>query len=187
MKVRGLIHSRSFWVVGVAVAALLVYLALAVFGVQTLLYDEEVNEDFAVSLPAEDQLPSEGGAATTSEDAAESASAPVRVSSGEFHPVAHYGTGEAYVYRLEDGSHALRLENLDIFNGPALYLYAVAADDANDSDTVLKAGFLDLGPLKGNQGNQTYELPDGFDPARYRAISVWCERFSVNFATAPLL
>ena len=186
MKVRGLIHSRSFWVVGVAVAALLVYLALAVFGVQTLLYDEEVNEDFAVSLPAEDQLPSEGGAAATSEDAAESTSAPVRVSSGEFHPVAHYGTGEAYVYRLEDGSHALRLENLDIFNSPTLYLYAVAADDANDSDTILDAGFLDLGPLKGNQGNQTYELPAGFDPTRYRAISVWCERFSVNFATAPL-
>ncbi len=67
-----------------------------------------------------------------------------------------------------------------------LYVYAVAADDANDSDTVLEAGFLGLGPLKGNQGNQTYELPVDFDPAKYRAISVWCERFSVNFATVPL-
>jgi hypothetical protein len=173
-------------VIGVAVAALLLYLTFAVFGLQTLFYDEEVNEDFAVSLPTEDQFPSEAGAPTTSEDAVESNSAPVRVSSGEFHAVAHPGTGDAYVYRLEDGSHALRLENLDIFNGPALYLYAVAADDANDSDTVLEAGFLDLGPLKGNQGNQTYELPAGFDPAKYRAISVWCERFAVNFATAPL-
>jgi hypothetical protein len=187
MKVRGLVHSRPFWLIGAAVAALLLYLALAVFGVQTLFYDEEVNEDFAVGLPREDQLPSEDGTPTTLEDAVESASAPVWVSSGELHAVAHPGTGNAYVYRLEDGSHALRLENLDIFNGPALYIYAVAADDANDSDTVLEAGFLDLGPLKGNQGNQTYALPDGFDSARYRAISIWCERFSVNFATAPLL
>jgi hypothetical protein len=187
MKVRALIHRRSFWLIGAAVAALLLYLAFAVFGVQTLLYDEEVNEDFAFDLPSEDQLPSKGGDPTTSEDAVESAFAPVLVSAGEFHMVAHPGTGDAYVYRLEDGSHVLRLENLDIFNGPALCVYAVAADDTNDSDTVLKAGFLDLGPLKGNQGNQTYELPDGFDPARYRAISVWCERFSVNFATAPLL
>ena len=167
-------------------AALLLYLAFAMFGVQTLFYDEEVNEDFAVSLPTEDQLPSEAGDPATSEDAVESDPVPVRVSSGEFHAVAHPGTGDAYVYRLEDGSHALRLENLDIFNGPALYVYAVAADDANDSGTVLEAGFLDLGPLKGNQGNQTYELPADFDPARYRAICVWCERFSVNFATAPL-
>ncbi len=91
------------------------------------------------------------------------------------------------MYRLEDGSQVLRLENLDIFNGPALYVYAVAAYDANDSDTVLDAGFINLGPLKGNRGNQTYELPTGFDPAKYRSISVWCQRFSVNFATAPLL
>jgi hypothetical protein len=186
MKVRGLVHSRSLGVIGTALAALLLYVAFAVFGVQTLFYDEEVNEDFAVSLLMEDQLPTEDRAPTTSEDAVESGSVPVRVSSGEFHAVVHPGTGDAHVYRLEDGSHALRLENLDIFNGPALYVYAVAADDANDSDTVLKAGFLDLGPLKGNQGNQTYQLPVGFDPAKYRAISVWCERFSVNFATAPL-
>ncbi len=172
--------------IGAAVTALLLYLAFAVFGVQTLLYDEEVNEDFAVNLPTEDQLPSEAGDPATSEVAVESASVQARVSSGEFHAVAHSGTGDAYVYRLADGSHALRLENLDIFNGPALYVYAVAADDANDSDTVLEAGFLDLGPLKGNQGNQTYELPAGFDPAKYRAVSIWCERFAVNFATAPL-
>ncbi len=187
MKVRALIHGRSFRLLGAAVVALLLYLALAVFGVQTLLYDEEVNEDFAVGLPSEDQLPSEGGDPTASSEAVESAFAPVLVSSGRFHAVAHPGTGDAYVYHLEDGSRVLRLENLDIFNGPALCVYAVAADDVNDSDTVLEAGFLDLGPLKGNQGNQTYALPDGFDPARYRAISIWCERFSVNFATAPLL
>jgi hypothetical protein len=186
MKIRGVVHSRLFWLIGTAVAALLLYPALAVFGVQTLFYDEEFNEEFAVGLPTEDQLSSEDGGPIPSKDAVESASTPVLVASGEFHAVAHPGTGDAYVYRLEDGSHALRLENLDIFNGPALYVYAVAADDANDSDTVLEAGFLDLGPLKGNRGNQTYELPSDFDPANYRAISVWCERFSVNFATAPL-
>jgi Electron transfer DM13 len=144
-------------------AALFVYLALGVFGVQTLFYDTEVNESFG-SAPGDRSV----------------------VSSGEFHAVAHPGRGEAAVYRLGDGSHVLRLENLDIFNGPALYVYAVAADDANNSETVLEADSLNLGPLKGNRGNQTYELPAGFDPEKYRSISIWCERFSVNFATAPL-
>lgn len=186
--VRKLVRSKWFWATGTAVAALLLYLAFAVFGVQTLFYDKEINEDLTTAAPVvEEQAAREGAAYTPSEDVAVPASAPVRVSSGEFHAVAHPGTGDAIVYRLEDGSQVLRLENLDIFNGPALYVYAVAADDANDSDTVLDAGFINLGPLKGNRGNQTYELPTGFDPAKYRSISVWCQRFSVNFATAPLL
>jgi len=147
-----------------APVALILYLAFAVFGVHTLFYDEVVNEDFS---------------AVADRTAGERAS-------GEFHAVAHPGAGQATVYRLRDGSYTLRLENLDIFNGPDLYVYAIAAGDATDDEMVLESGFLNLGRLKGNQGNQTYALPDGFDPERHRAISVWCRRFSVNFATAPL-
>ena len=172
-----LVRSRLFWLIGVVVAALVLYLALAVFGVLTLFYDREVNEEFAANTPA-------GSEQEPRED--EPSGDPVPVSSGEFHAVAHPGTGDAIVYRLEDGSHVLRLENLDIFNGPDLYVYAVAARDANDSPTVTEAGFLNLGRLKGNQGNQTYELPAAFDPEKHRSISIWCRRFSVNFATAPL-
>jgi len=179
MVIRRLTHSRLFWVVGAFLTAVLVYLAVGVFGVQTLFYDTEVNEDFAATPPAsEEQGPSQ--------TAASAPRGPVVVSSGRFHPVAHPGTGDAIVYRLEDGTHVLRLENLDIFNGPALYVYAVAAKDASDGKTVLDAGFLNLGPLKGNKGNQTYELPADFDSNKHRSISIWCQRFSVNFATAPL-
>ncbi len=178
---RRLMNSRFFWVVGVAGMALLFYLAFAVFGVQALFYDREINEDFVAIAPvAEEQTRPESTSPTTSEQAT-----PVWISSGEFHTVTHPGTGNAIVYRREDGYYVLRLENLDIFNGAALYGYAVAAGDANDNATVLDAGFLNVGPLKGNQGNQTYELPAGFDPEKHRSISVWCQRFSVNFATAP--
>jgi hypothetical protein len=179
MVIRRLTRSRFFWVVGALLTAVLVYLAVGVFGVQTLFYDTEVNEDFAAtSSTSEGQGPSQAAESTPRD--------PVVVSSGRFHAVAHPGTGDAIVYRLGDGSYVLRLENLDIFNGPALYVYAVAAEDANDNETVLNTSVLDLGPLKGNKGNQTYELPAGFNPEKYRAISVWCRRFSVNFATAPL-
>ena len=167
--------------VGAVVVALLLYLAFAVFGVQTLFYDEEVNEDFGAAAPASEDQTHPRTAATEPAPAG-----PVRVSGGEFHAVVHPGTGDAVVYRQDDGSYVLRLENLDIFNGPDLYVYAVAANDANDSDTVLNSGFLNLGPLKGNRGNQTYELPADFDPEKHRSISVWCQRFSVNFATAPM-
>lgn len=179
--VRRLARSRLFWLMDAPAAMIALYLAFAVFGVQTLFYDKKVDEDFAAGAPAakKQQLGENAASALR-------AAAPIRVSGGEFHAVAHPGSGDAIVYRLEDGSHVLRLENLDVFNGPALYVYAVAADGANDSATSLEADFLNLGPLKGNKGNQTYTLPGGFDPAKYRSISIWCERFSVNFATAPL-
>jgi electron transfer DM13 len=63
----------------------------------------------------------------------------------------------------------------------------VAASDARDNDTVTKAGFIDIGSLKGNIGDQNYDLPANTDMAKYRAITIWCKRFSVNFGTAPLM
>jgi electron transfer DM13 len=176
---KSLWRNPAFWAIAVFLVALGLVLAFGVFGIQTLFYDTEVNEDFGAPAPASvEQGSRRADSAATSN--------PVVISSGKFHSVAHPGKGEAIVYRLEGGSRVLRLENLNIFNGPALYVYAVDAPDANDNETVEEAGFLNLGPLKGNQGNQTYALPAQFDPEKHRSISVWCKRFSVNFATAPL-
>ena len=130
------------------------------------------------------QTVSEGFPATTK--ASTTSAAPVALAAGQFHKVAHDGRGTATVYRLPDGKRTLRLTNFETSNGPALHLYLVAAQDAADSDTVKTAGFLDLGDLKGNQGDQNYDLPANADLAKYQAVTVWCQRFSVNFATAPL-
>jgi hypothetical protein len=62
----------------------------------------------------------------------------------------------------------------------------VAADDATDNASVLHAGFIDLGPIKGNIGDQNYALGPDVDLSKYRTVSVWCKRFSVNFGAAPL-
>ena len=98
MVVGQLARSKLLWVIGILLVILLAYLALGIFGVQTLFYDTKVNEEFALNPPA-----SEGQESSR-------ATNPAIVSSGEFHAVAHEGTGDAIVYRLEDGSHVLRLE-----------------------------------------------------------------------------
>jgi hypothetical protein len=183
-----LVRRRLFWVIATFSTAVLLYLAFAVFGVQALFVNKEVNEEFAVTTPATEETaaPQEGTMNDEEQSASAEPAAPVRISSGRFHPVTHEGEGDAIVYRLEDGSYVLRLENFDVFNGPDLYVYAVAAGDANDAESVLDAGFVNVGRLKGNRGNQTYALPAGFDPQKHQAISIWCRRFTVNFATAPL-
>jgi hypothetical protein len=53
-----------------------------------------------------------------------------------------------------------------------------------DGKNVLR--FSTFETSNGPIGDQNYELPAGVDLSKYRAVTVWCKRFGVNFATAPL-
>ena len=57
----------------------------------------------------------------------------------------------------------LRLTSFSTSNGPDVHVYMVAADDAKDVATVQHAGFIDLGVLKGNIGDQNYKLGSDLD------------------------
>jgi electron transfer DM13 len=115
------------------------------------------------------------------------AAASSKLASGEFRSGAHETKGNAAVFQLADGKKTLRLTQFTTSNGPDLHVYLVAADDIKDSEMVTKAGFVDLGSLKGNIGDQNYDLPANTDLGKYRAVTIWCKRFSVNFGTAPLM
>jgi hypothetical protein len=152
---------------------IVVVLAVAIFAIagwyafrpERLFINQKVNEQFPTAAAA----------------------ASNKLASGQFHSGAHETKGMAAVFQLADGKKTLRLTDFATSNGPALHVYLVAADDATDSDTVKKAGFVDLGPLKGNIGDQNYDLPADTDLTKYRAVTIWCQRFSVNFGTAPLM
>ena len=117
---------------------------------------------------------------------AQGATAPMIVLSGRFHSVAHETKGNASVHDLGGGSRVLRLTDFATSNGPDVRVYLIAAGDASDNATVTKSGYLELGKLKGNEGDQNYEIPAGTDLTKYHAVTIWCYRFNVNFATAPL-
>lgn len=106
--------------------------------------------------------------------------------SGRFHDGAHKTQGNATVYQLPDGKRTLRLSDFETSNGPDVHVYLIAAPDAKDNATVTNAGFIDLGSIKGNKGDQNYELASNIDLSKYHAVTIWCKRFSVNFGTAPL-
>jgi hypothetical protein len=161
------------WYIGAGVFAALV-LGWALFRPELLFVDARANE----SLPGATSAPAAPIAAPDVK--------PAVLAKGEFHAAAHEGKGTATVHRLEDGKRILRFTDFKTSNGPALKVYLVAADDAADNATVTKAGFIDLGALKGNVGDQNYEIPADVDLGKYRAATVWCSRFGVNFATAPL-
>lgn len=115
------------------------------------------------------------------------AAEPVALAVGQFHSVSHETMGRASILELPGGKRVLRLTEFATSNGPDVQIYLVAAPDAGDNETVTRAGFLNVGAMKGNQGDQNYELPDDIDLSKYQAVTVWCRRFGVNFGTAPLM
>jgi hypothetical protein len=109
------------------------------------------------------------------------------LASGRFYSILHPTEGVATIYQMGDGTRVLRFTNFKTSNGPDVHVYLVAAEDAKDVATVQRAGFIDLGVIKGNIGDQNYTLNNDVDLAKYRAVSIWCKRFSVNFGAAPLM
>jgi hypothetical protein len=161
---------RRNWIVGfVVVGAVGWYL----FRPELLFVHKRVNE----TLP---------GAAAAEGRAGFGAAVPTSLLTGSFYPVAHETKGSATVHQLPDGKRVLRLTNFETSNGPDVRVYLIAAPDAPDNETVTKAGFVELGKLKGTEGDQNYDVPAGLDLGKYRAVTIWCKRFSVNFGTAPL-
>ena len=106
--------------------------------------------------------------------------------SGRFYSILHPTEGVATVYHMGDGTRVLRFTSFSTSNGPDVHVYMVAADDAKDVATVEQAAFVDLGAIKGNIGDQNYTLGSELDLAKYRSVSIWCKRFSVNFGAAAL-
>lgn len=107
---------------------------------------------------------------------------------GAFHGNVHKTSGRATVYQEEDGKLVLRLTNFKTSNGPDVHVILVAAKDAPDDANFLKSGTerVELGSLKGNEGDQNYDIPRGTDLSKFQTVSIYCERFNANFGAAPL-
>lgn len=148
----------------------------------------EVNETLpteAVSVATEPAATAAAEAQAT-EAIAVPGSNPTLVSEGAFYNIAHVGSGTAGVYQLADGSQILRLENFQVENGPDLYVYLVPVDPVPNSTGSDIPGSVSLGRLKGNIGDQNYEIPAGLDLSQYKSVVIWCQAFAVPFSAAPL-
>src|SRR5271169_7260841 len=107
---------------------------------------------------------------------------------GKFHGKVHATSGRATVYQESDGKLVLRLTNFKTSNGPDVHVILIAAKDADDNANFLNSSTerVELGSLKGNEGDQNYEIPGNTDLSKFRTVSIYCERFNANFGAAPL-
>ncbi|WP_405091146.1 DM13 domain-containing protein [Micromonospora sp. NBC_01392] len=177
----------------IAVAVLVVGAATALYWFQPwkLVTDTEVHEELvAVPSGVPSVVPSTGSAGP-SRPATQSPTpaGPVLLGGGEFVSHEHDTRGAARIVRTADGRHRLELVGLDTSNGPDLQVWL--------TDQPVRTGpsgwrvfddgrHVALGPLKGNRGDQAYEIPAGTDLTGLTSVSIWCERFAVSFGAAAL-
>lgn len=99
--------------------------------------------------------------------------------------LAHKGSGKAEILKA-DGMNLLRLSDFKVTNGPDLEVWLVEKADIENSSDVKGSKWLSLGALKGNIGDQSYQIPAGTDISKYSSAVIWCEQFGVLFASASL-
>ncbi len=96
----------------------------------------------------------------------------------------HRGSGSATVFQMGD-ERVLRFEDFTATNGPDLHVI-LTRDPAPSSRAEVGSDYVDLGSLKGNMGNQNYEIPTDLDLSDYQGVVIYCMPFHVVFATASL-
>lgn len=111
--------------------------------------------------------------------AATAAPQPEELTSGQLRGIGHRASGRASVYRLADGAHLVRLEDIDVENGPDYVVYLVPGSDRRSPD-----GGVSLGALKGNLGSQNYSIPAAADLGGPQTVLIWCRAFAVPVANA---
>jgi Electron transfer DM13 len=89
----------------------------------------------------------------------------------------HPASGQLRI--VKDGEKTyVRYEGYKTINGPDLFVYLSKDLDAKD--------FVDLGELRGTEGNINYEVPEGVDINDYRYVLTWCKQFGVLFNSVDL-
>lgn len=202
-------HPRGLAALAIIVAGV-AWLAFGFFGVHTLFFDEEVSEALPtfdagpvaeVTDPADDTMMDEPVSSDTTAAADDETADVTMVDeptptvpattvpavaeivteyAGDFQADAHPTSGRAVVLGNGTDQRFLRFEEFETDNGPDLNVYLVNSSADGTTD------FVDLGDLKGNIGEQNYEIPAGVDLDRYDKVVVWCVRFGVGFGDALL-
>ncbi|MGA7415823.1 MAG: DM13 domain-containing protein [Bryobacteraceae bacterium] len=116
-----------------------------------------------------------------------SAAEPQPLFTGRFEGRAHQTSGRATIYKSPNGKLYLRLTDFTTSNGPDVHIVLARSDDKGLEQEIVKGDLddVELGPLKGNKGDQNYDLPASTDLNK-RAVVVYCERFHAVFGLAGL-
>jgi len=136
------------------------------FRPEKLWVNQQVNEAAPVSLNGEPQA----------------------LYTGKLEGKTHGTSGRATIYKDANGKQYLRLTDFATSNGPDVHVLLVNADDPSLMKDVVAGDLnkVELGALRGNRGDQNYDLPADVNLEKYQAVAIYCERFHAIFGVARL-
>jgi hypothetical protein len=157
--------SRRKWILA-AIGIPVLVAAWWAFRPEKLFINQRVNEAAPVALSSE----------------------PEALYTGRLEGKVHQTSGRATIYKTADGKEYLRLSDFTTSNGPDVHVLLVRADDKALEQEIVKGDLagVELGALKGNQGDQNYDLPVAADLNQYQAVAIYCQRFHAIFGVAKL-
>ncbi|MDF6101564.1 MULTISPECIES: DM13 domain-containing protein [Gordonia] len=162
---------------GVVLAAALAVGAV-VFQPWLIFVDTEVDDAIPVAVTPATSAPGQPPPA-----------GPVVISRGSLISHEHSTSGTVSIIEQPDGSRVLAIEDLDTTTGPDVHVWLSQGDVVEGFAgwrTAAGVPHVDLGMIKGNKGNQVYEIPADVELADYPSVFLWCVKFSVSFGAAEM-
>lgn len=147
-------------------------LGVAWYGLSPLLKNRKVDDSLP-TLESQREKNTENPETFIDPSPVVALSKPITITDTPLHPA----SGQVRI--VETGrKKILRYENYKTINGPDVRVYL--ATDINATE------FIDLGPIKGTEGNINYDIPEDTNLEKYHWALTWCEDFSVLFNSADL-
>ena len=204
-------RKKAIWAAIAVVVVIGVAVGLALFQPWRLFTRTTVDEALPVAAAAATGMPSEPpisaaplnvaptsapapateaplpATASAIEQPAPAPAEPVVLASGGFVDGEHATTGTATVLQLPDGSRFVRLEGFSTSDGPDVHVWVTDQQAGGDDWGKYDDGrYLELGDLKGTDGNQNYAVPADADLTGLTSVVIWCDRFNVAFGSAAI-
>ncbi|MBQ9917879.1 MAG: DM13 domain-containing protein [Microbacterium sp.] len=182
---------KAVWIIGAAGAAAVLLVAGLLFQPWLLFVDVRVAD----RIPSPQATPSAvvepvEMADPATEDATPAPPAgPRDLAAGSLISHEHETSGSVRIIENPDGTRQLALVGLATSNGPDVHVWLSAGPVVEGRDgwyTAASYDHVDLGPLRGNLGDQLYDIPADVDLSTFRTVDLWCERFGVSFGAAAL-
>lgn len=108
------------------------------------------------------------------------------LSTGSFYKIDQVGTGTVTVYRLADGTDALRLSDFYVTPNTDLEVRLSPLPSPHSTGEYTAAPSARVSFLDVTAGALNFAVPAGIDPTQYRSVVLWCDRLHSAYAAASL-
>lgn len=115
-----------------------------------------------------------------------SAPGTVTAATGEFYRLDQRETGTVTLFRFDDGSHALRLEDFYVTPNVDLEIRLSPLEAPQSTAEFMSAPSAWVAPLDVTAGSMNFAVPADVDPSQYRSVVIWCPLIDSAYAAAPL-